>query len=121
MAGGAGREGPTASGSTLCPSAGPSQGQCPHMTFTVVFTESPTQRSVRKPTSSQLLQCLLPKAWACQSSQDTTGGLPYVAHIKNLESNCHAHGSHYSNTGPEELPVLTTPRGRAGGEDTGRP
>lgn len=121
MAGGAGREGPIASGSALCPSARPSQDQCPHTTFTAAFTGSPTQRSVRKPTSSQLLQRLLPKAWACQSSQDTTRGLPYVAHIKNLESNCHAHGSHYSNTGPEKPPALTTPRGRAEGEDMGRP
>ena len=121
MAGGAGGEGPTASGSALCPSTGPSQGQCPHTTFTVVFTGSPTQRSVRKPTSSQLLQGLLPKARACQSSQDTTRGLPYVADIKNLESNCHAHSSHYRNTGPEEPPALTTPAGRAKGRDTGRP
>lgn len=97
----------------------PSQGQCPHTTFTVVFMGSPTQHWVRKPTSSQLLQLLLPKAWACQSSRDTTGGLLYVADIKNLESNCHAHGSHYSNTGPEELPALTTPRGK--GKDTESP
>lgn len=121
MVGGVGEKGPTASGSALCPSARPSQGQWPDTTFTAVFTGSPTQHSVRKPTSSQLLQCLLPKAWACQSSQDTTRGLPYVALIKNLESNCHAHGSHYRNTGPEEPPALTTPRGRTKGEDMGRP
>lgn len=121
MAEGAGGEGRTTSGSALCPSARPSQGWCPDTTSTAAFMGSPMQSSVRKPTSSQLLQRLLPKAWACQSSQDTTRGLPYVALIKNLESNCHAHGSHYSNTGPEEPPALRTPRGRAEGEDMGRP
>lgn len=97
------------------------QGQCPYMTFTVVFMGSPMQHSVRKPTSSQLLQCLLPKAWAFQSSQHTTGDLQYVACIKNLESKCHAHGSHYSNTGPEESLVLTTPGDTGEGKDTRRP
>lgn len=97
------------------------QGQCPYMTFTMVFMGSPMQHSVRKPTSSQLLQCLLPKAWACQSSQHTTRGLQYVARIKNLESKCHAHGSHYSNTGPEELLALTTPGDTAKGKDIRRP
>lgn len=95
------------------------QGQCPYMTFTMVFMGSPMQRSMRKPTSSQLLQCLLPKAWACQSSQHTTRGLQYVAHIKNLESKCHAHGSHYSNTGQEQLLALT-PRDTGEGKDMRR-
>lgn len=92
MAEGAGREGPAAPGSTLCPSAGPSQCQCPHMTFTLALTGSLTQCLVRKPTSSQLSQRLLPKTEACQSSQDTTRDFPYVACIKHLESNCHARG-----------------------------
>lgn len=118
MAGGAGGEGSTASGSALCPSAGPSQSQCPHTTFPGVFTESPTQRWVRKSASSQLLQHLQPKAWACQSSQDTTRGLLYKEHIKNLKSNFHAHGSHYRHTGSEEPSALMTPRGRAEGKDT---
>lgn len=43
------------------------------------------------------------------------------ARIKNLESKCHAHGSHYSNTGPQELLALTTPRDTAQGKDTRRP
>lgn len=121
MAEGACREGPAAPRSTLCPSTGPSQCQCPHMTFTVAFTGSPTQCLVRIPTSSQLSQRLLPKTQACQSSQDTTRDFPYVACIKNLESNCHVHGSHYSNTSPGEPPARTTPTGRAEGEDIGRP
>lgn len=77
-------------------------GQCPHMTFAMALMGSPKQRWVRKPTSSQLLPHLLPKTWACQSSRHTTGGLPRVAHIKNLESNyCHACGSHYSKPWPK--------------------
>lgn len=48
-------------------------------------------------------------------------GLQYVAHIKNLESKSHAHGSHYSNTGSEKLLALTTPGDTSESKDTRRP